>query len=123
MRACCHLQPTLCACTPAAIHAAAAGAQGLLLPQLAMQSGPRHAHGLLREPRCARPQQMLRGGSKLCPAPHLQCTARPPAAAGKIIWARHNEVQTVNLKSLGDAEEVRLLGAFMSSCCGWHKLG
>ena len=27
--------------------------------------------------------------------------------AGKIIWARHNEVQTVNVKSLGDAEEVR----------------
>ena len=28
-------------------------------------------------------------------------------ASGKIIWARHNEVQTVNVKSLGDAEEVR----------------
>ncbi|KAI7838750.1 hypothetical protein COHA_007543 [Chlorella ohadii] len=26
-------------------------------------------------------------------------------ASGKIIWARHNEVQTVNVKSLGDAEE------------------
>lgn len=28
-------------------------------------------------------------------------------ASGKIIWARHNEVQTVNVKSLGDSEEVR----------------
>ena len=27
-------------------------------------------------------------------------------ASGKIIWARHNEVQTVNVKALGDAEEV-----------------
>lgn len=27
--------------------------------------------------------------------------------SGKIIWARHNEVQTVNIKSLGDVEEVR----------------
>ena len=25
---------------------------------------------------------------------------------GKIIWARHNEIQTVNVKSLGDIEEV-----------------
>lgn len=30
-------------------------------------------------------------------------------ASGKIIWARHNEIQTVNIKSLGaDAEEVCL---------------
>ena len=29
-------------------------------------------------------------------------------ASGKIIWARHNEVQTVNVKSLGaDFEDVR----------------
>ena len=28
-------------------------------------------------------------------------------ASGKIIWARHNEIQTVNVKSLGsDFEEV-----------------
>lgn len=27
-------------------------------------------------------------------------------ASGKIIWARHNEVQTANVKSLGDMEEV-----------------
>lgn len=26
--------------------------------------------------------------------------------SGKIIWAKHNEVQTVNIKSLGDIEEV-----------------
>lgn len=29
--------------------------------------------------------------------------------SGKIIWARHNEIQTVNVKSLGaDFEDVRL---------------
>ena len=29
-------------------------------------------------------------------------------ASGKIIWARHNEIQTVNVKSLGtDYEDVR----------------
>lgn len=29
--------------------------------------------------------------------------------SGKIIWARHNEIQTVNIKSLGaDIQEVRL---------------
>jgi coatomer subunit beta' len=28
-------------------------------------------------------------------------------AAGKIIWARHNDIQTVNIRALGaDAEEV-----------------
>ena len=27
---------------------------------------------------------------------------------GKIIWARHNEIQTVNVKSLGDIEECPL---------------
>ena len=27
-------------------------------------------------------------------------------ASGKIIWTKHNEVQTVNVKSLGDIEEV-----------------
>ena len=26
--------------------------------------------------------------------------------SGKIIWAKHNEIQTVNIKSLGDVEEV-----------------
>jgi hypothetical protein len=35
-------------------------------------------------------------------------------ASGKIIWARHNEVQTVNVKSLGDVEEVRGLEAGIS---------
>ena len=27
--------------------------------------------------------------------------------SGKIIWARHNEIQTVNVKSLGTEHEVR----------------
>lgn len=31
-------------------------------------------------------------------------------ASGKIIWAKHNEVQTVNVKSLGESEEVRADG-------------
>ncbi len=26
--------------------------------------------------------------------------------SGKIIWARHNEIQTANIKSLGEVEEV-----------------
>lgn len=31
-------------------------------------------------------------------------------SSGKIIWARHNEIQTVNVKSLGaDFEDVSLL--------------
>jgi hypothetical protein len=29
--------------------------------------------------------------------------------SGKIIWAKHNEIQTVNIKSLGEMEEVRRL--------------
>lgn len=38
--------------------------------------------------------------------------------SGKIIWARHNEVQTVNIKSLGDVEEV---GAQQRPCaCSLH---
>jgi hypothetical protein len=28
-------------------------------------------------------------------------------SSGKIIWARHNEIQTVNVKSTGDTDEVR----------------
>ena len=42
-------------------------------------------------------------------------------ASGKIIWARHNEVQTVNVKSLGDAEEVRWpLWRVLGRCEGLH---
>ena len=38
-------------------------------------------------------------------------------AAGKIIWARHNDIQTVNIRALGaDAEEVRKHVLFLSSC-------
>ena len=37
-------------------------------------------------------------------------------AAGKIIWARHNDIQTVNIRALGaDAEEVVfLIGTHLS---------
>ncbi len=45
-------------------------------------------------------------------------------ASGKIIWARHNEVQTVNVKSLGDAEEVRGHAWFLLPClyaCSWSR--
>ena len=38
-------------------------------------------------------------------------------ASGKIIWARHNEVQTVNVKSLGDAEEVSKRGVWGGWTC------
>ena len=49
--------------------------------------------------------------------------------SGKIVWARHNEVQTVNVKSLGDAEEVRLRGgsaggrAACGGRTGWGSWG
>lgn len=38
-------------------------------------------------------------------------------SSGKIIWARHNEIQTVNVKSLGaDAEIVSTCCCFACAC-------
>ena len=55
--------------------------------------------------------------------------------SGKIIWARHNEIQTVNVKSLGAEHEVRhcvhislpclcqmAAGQLLEPCAG-HVLG
>eukprot|EP00889_Picochlorum_renovo_P003253 jgi/Picre1/30283/NNA_005647.t1 len=37
-------------------------------------------------------------------------------ASGKVIWARHNEVQTVNIKALGDSLEHSPNGRFVAVC-------
>ena len=51
-------------------------------------------------------------------------------ASGKIIWARHNEIQTVNVKALGaDFEDVRrpapeaCLSCCRLPCCGASSWG
>ena len=36
-------------------------------------------------------------------------------SSGKVIWARHNEIQTVNVKSIGEAEVCRFAALFMQS--------
>lgn len=42
-------------------------------------------------------------------------------SSGKIIWAHHNEIQTVNVKSLGaETEDVSVpscIPVFLPSCC------
>ena len=42
-------------------------------------------------------------------------------SSGKIIWAHHNEIQTVNVKSLGaETEDVSVpscILVFLPSCC------
>ena len=37
-------------------------------------------------------------------------------ASGKVIWARHNDIQTVNIKSLGAEQEVRTPPHLLSFC-------
>ena len=42
-------------------------------------------------------------------------------ASGKVIWARHNDIQTVNIKSLGAEQEVRpQLSSLAEACCSCH---
>ncbi len=42
-------------------------------------------------------------------------------SSGKIIWARHNEIQTVNVKSLGsDSDEARSCRSSNASVLVWH---
>ena len=42
-------------------------------------------------------------------------------ASGKVIWARHNDIQTVNIKSLGAEQEVcPQLRSLADLCCSCH---
>ena len=44
-------------------------------------------------------------------------------SSGKIIWARHNEIQTVNVKSLGsDYDEARTLHLLTLSGCAFEAV-
>ena len=50
-------------------------------------------------------------------------------SSGKIIWAKHNEIQTVNVKSVPADFEVRDAGSgvmsrpCMTVLCAWHLPG